>query len=136
MTDEIRRTARCGCGGLRVETRGEPWRTMICSCADCRRKSGSAFLVSSYWPEDQVTVRGGSLAFRRDCQEGRTLENRFCPTCGVTVWWRVDFAPGRIGIAGGCFDEVDFPAPAKSYWTSQRPRWAAHLDAIPSLERQ
>ena len=135
MTD-ITRIAQCLCGDLTVTTQGEPARVLTCSCLDCRRKSGSAFSVSTYWPEDRARVSGATRRFRRPSQGGRTLEYQFCPTCGVSLYWRADFAPGMIGIGSGNFEDSGFAVPSQAYWTEQRPDWVAHLSDIPALPRQ
>ncbi len=135
MSDTTR-TARCVCGALTVTTTGEPDRVLTCSCLDCRRKSGSAFSVSTYWPPDQVTIQGDTKGYRRDAQDGRGLELRFCPTCGVSVYWLADFARGQIGIGGGNFEDCNFAVPTEAYWTEGRADWVHHLSDIPALQRQ
>lgn len=136
MNDATIRQAQCLCGALRAATRGEPWRTMICSCRDCRRKSGSAYGLSTYWDEDAVTLSGDAQTWRRDAPEGRSLRYFFCPRCGVSLYWRADFAPGRIGIGGGNFDDCNFAVPRRAFWSEGLPHWALDLRQIPARERQ
>ena len=133
---ETTRVARCLCAELTVTTKGEPARVLICSCVDCRRKSGSAFAVSTYWPGTQVEIAGPSRQFGRPAQDGRTMEYEFCPTCGVSLYWRADFAPGAIGIGAGNFADSSFAVPTKAYWTEQRPDWVYDIKQIPTLDRQ
>jgi len=129
---EIARTARCACGQLTAATMGEPARSLICSCDDCHRKSGSGFNWSTYWPEHAVAITGESKSFRRASQGGRSLEYHFCPDCGVGLWWRADFATGLIGIAGGNFD-APLPPPTRAYWSEFRPDWCDDIAGIPAL---
>lgn len=135
MTQTIRH-ARCACGAVQVQTRGEPKRSMLCSCADCRRKTGSAFNWTLYWPEADVMVTGATTTFRRAGQGGRGVVCNLCATCGGTVWWRLDALPGEIAIGGGFFDATDLPPPTIAYWTQSRPAWALDLAAIPAEARQ
>lgn len=135
MTDIIRH-ASCMCGALTAETRGEPAHVMTCSCVDCRRKSGSAFAVSTYWPEENVTLRGDARSWRRTTVTGKSLEYFFCPTCGVSLYWRADFAADKIGIGGGNFDDCSFAKPRRAYWVEGRPDWVLHLADVPTLDRQ
>jgi len=117
------RIARCACGGLTATAGGEPAATHLCACHECQRRSGSAFSYAGVYPEDAVTVAGPSTRFRQTRDSGRWVELAFCPTCGVTVFWRVEAFPGMIGIQAGCFADADFPAPKRLFWASQRHRW-------------
>jgi len=130
------RTASCLCGQLTARTRGEPAHVLMCSCAACRAKSGSAFAVSTYWDAAQVMISGESRSWQRPAQEGRTLTYHFCPTCGVALYWRADFSPGHIGIGGGNFPDMEFARPTRAYWQEQCPDWVHHLDQIKRLARQ
>ena len=133
---DVERHAQCLCGAVTATTRGEPWRVLTCSCKDCRRKSGSAFSVSTYWEAVAVTLQGAVQTWRRDAQEGRSITYAFCPTCGVSLYWKADFAGDRIGIGAGNFDDCNFAVPGRAYWTEGRPDWALKLPAVPALERQ
>lgn len=135
MSDKPRR-AQCMCGAVTAECRGDPWRVMCCSCVDCRRKSGSAFSVSTYWDRDAVTLSGPTRTWRRPAQDGRSLTLYACPTCGVSLYWTADFAPGRIGIGAGNFDDCAFAVPGRAYWTEGRPDWVLDIGAVPALSRQ
>ena len=134
--DDVVRRAECLCGAVVARTRGEPWRVMTCSCVDCRRKSGSAFSVSTYWPADAVTVSGEVRSWRRPSQEGRSLEYFLCPTCGVSLYWKADFARDHIGIGAGNFEDAGFAVPGRAYWTEGRPAWVERIAEIPALDRQ
>ena len=37
--------AGCACGSVRYSLKGEPFRIGICHCTDCRKESGSVFVV-------------------------------------------------------------------------------------------
>jgi hypothetical protein len=64
------RTARCLCGQLTAVTRGEPARVLMCSCADCRAKSGSAFAVSTYWDEADMAFARPTRAYWSEQRPG------------------------------------------------------------------
>lgn len=133
---DTERHAQCMCGALSATTRGEPAHVMTCSCLDCRRKSGSAFSVSTYWPEDQVTLSGRAESWTRPAPGGRDLTYFFCPVCGVSLYWRAGFAADKIGIGGGNFDDCAFAAPRRAYWTEGRPDWVLKIADVPCLDRQ
>jgi hypothetical protein len=57
MTKVIRtRLARCGCGALTAQTRGEPKHVYLCACRACQIKSGSASTYAALFAECDVTL--------------------------------------------------------------------------------
>ncbi len=128
--------ASCGCGALSVVAHGEPARVLLCSCTTCQKRTGSALGITALWPQDSVVVTGPSTKWVRAGQGGRVIDQHFCATCGTTLWWRGDFAPGMTCVAGGCFEETDFLDPGHAYWVSRRPAWFANCDRIASSETQ
>ena len=129
------RQASCPCGALIVITRGEPRQVYACRCVDCQRRSGSAFTYAAIYPADDVTVAGPCKVWRRRAESGRFIENHFCETCGVTVFFRGDGFPGMVGVSAGCFADQTFPPPARLYWTLRRQHWlvvCADLAELPT----
>jgi hypothetical protein len=130
------RTARCACGGLAVTTSGEPTVVYACSCLTCQRKSGSAFSYSAIFPETAVSAAGERKTWRHHADSGRWIESELCPTCGVTVLFRVEAWPGMVGVSIGCFADPEFAEPTKFYWGSRRHRWLHIPDGIELQETQ
>jgi len=126
------KTAACACGKLTVTVTVPPQGVHACACRDCQRGSGSAFSYSAFFPDSAVTVAGDSTRWRRSSESGRWCESSFCPTCGVTVFTRLEVLPGIVCVSVGCFSEPDFPAPAKLYWNSRRHQ---RLDLPTGIER-
>jgi len=136
MTGTRERTARCGCGGLTVTTRGEPTGVYACSCLVCQRKSGATFTYSAIFAETDVTVAGERRAWRHLGDSGRWIESEFCPTCGSTVCIRGEGMPGLMGVPVGCFGDPDFAPPAMLFWGTRRHRWLALPDHVAALDTQ
>jgi hypothetical protein len=126
------KTAACACGKLTVTVTAPPQTVHACSCLDCQRGSGSAFSYSAFFPDSAVQVAGEATRWRRSSESGRWNESSFCPTCGVTVFTRLEVLPGIVCVSVGCFNEPDFPAPGKLYWNSRRHHW---LDLPTGIER-
>ena len=122
MGEEPRRTARCCCGQLRVETRGEPRLNILCHCADCRRRTGSAFGWSAYFRDGDVELHGTAAEYRPDGANAGT--RRFCPDCGSTMFWKDRRVPRHIGTPGGSL-EPPVGDPAASNQDSERCAWLA-----------
>ena len=116
-------TATCGCGALRAEVSEAPLRISACHCDDCRRLSGSAFTLNARFEDGAVTVTGASRTFARRGDEGSTIYNGFCPSCGVTVFYRNSDVPGMVAVRVGCFVPPDLPAPDVTVYDDRRPDW-------------
>ncbi len=130
------RTASCGCGNLTVTTSGEPSEVYACSCLNCQRESGSAFSYGAIYPETAVSIAGERRVWRRHGDSGRWVETEFCPTCGVTVCYRMESSPEVIGVSAGCFTDPDFAKPEKLYWAARRHRWLEFPEGIELVEIQ
>jgi hypothetical protein len=132
----VTRTARCGCGNLTVKTRGEPSDVYACSCLKCQRQSGGAFTYSAVFPEAALAIAGERRSWRHRADSGRWIETEFCPTCGVTICFRVEAWPGLMGIAVGCFADPHFAQPTTLFWAARRHRWLALPDSIAVMQTQ
>lgn len=107
----------------------------VCHCTNCKRRTGSAFGISSYFPKESIVSQTGDTsiyAFRNVAQE-HDQERHFCTTCGTTLFWYISTLPNLIGIAGGCFADEGLPEPKfsvthrkKESWVSLPPAWKSY----------
>jgi hypothetical protein len=115
------RVSRCACGECSVEVEGDPVRSGLCNCDDCRRRTGAPFGWSVYFPNDQVGKVEGPFSNRR-VESGVAPHTRhFCSLCGSTLFWN---AGPLTGFAGGCFNDRTLLAPRRVVRYSQRMPWA------------
>ena len=131
----LTRTAQCPCGTLSATCRGEPARISLCHCNSCKRRSGSAFAVQATYPDDAVVTIGQPSVYERINDEGRWARFSFCPTCGTTLWFRIELRPDMVSIPVGCFGTPDFPPPAFEVF-GQRTMAGMTLKISPEPERQ
>ena len=118
------RTAACSCGQLRVTMNGKPGSVGACSCRECQKSTGSAFGISSYWPNSAVAaIEGQSTVWRRGSDAGRWVDSYFCPTCGSTLYWYAEALPDMIGIAAGNFADPNFEPPTYAVWSETQHPW-------------
>ena len=113
---------RCCCGETRITVSGQPALGAVCHCDDCRRRSGSAFGWSAYFPEAQVDGPEGQLAEYRPDVDAPQIR-WFCRNCGTTIAWRTGRFPGLVGVAAGAFAGNDLPPPAISNRSSACVPW-------------
>lgn len=117
------RHARCRCGALTADCRGDPVRVSVCHCLDCQRRAGSAFAAQARFPVEDVTIGGEPMVFHTAGDSGGKAAYRFCPTCGDTIAYVIDAFPGLVAIPLGAFADPDFPAPRFSVWERRKHRW-------------
>jgi hypothetical protein len=128
------RIAHCCCGGLRVETTGEPT-VVLCHCRECQRRTGAPFGVGAYFKKDQVRAEGSEKVYVRGSDSGRKLRMHFCPDCGTTVYWEAELRPDQFGVAVGAFADPSFPAPLRSVWEEARHGWVTLDPNLPHFPR-
>lgn len=143
MTGSSRsRIARCLCGALTATARGEPASAYLCACQNCQIKSGSAFTHAALFAADAVMISGAHNGYRYKGESGRWIENRFCPVCGVAVFFYSEGLPGTVGIAAGCFaDDAGAAhdltlAPQRMYWAERKRDWVRAPEGVEELGRQ
>ncbi|MDX1554758.1 MAG: GFA family protein [Xanthomonadales bacterium] len=131
MTD---RTARCACGQLRAEVRGEPVRVSICHCRQCQRRTGSPFGQQARFTREDVKIHGTTRSFQRIADSGNRITFHFCPDCGSTVYYELEVEPALYGIPVGCFADPDFPPPRVSVYETHKHGWVNLPDHIQHIE--
>jgi len=119
------RIASCSCGQLTATVTGEPVRISVCHCLACQRRTGSVFGVQARFARADVRIEGSGREFVRVGDEGGRATFRFCPTCGVTVYYTMDALDGFVAIPVGAFADPQFPAPRISVYETRRHPWVA-----------
>lgn len=118
------RTASCRCGQLKATVIGEPVRTSVCHCLNCKKRSGSAFAVQARWPSDQVTIEGQSKSFVLTADSGNRATFNFCPECGSDLHYEIKGTfDGLVAIPLGAFDDPYFLSPNFSVWEERKHEW-------------
>jgi hypothetical protein len=59
---------------------------------------------------------------------GHRITFQFCPTCGATVYYRIDDQPDLIAVPVGAFADPDFPSPSVSVYEVRRHPWVVVPD--------
>ena len=124
-------TARCCCGACALELEGEPTMNGLCHCANCKKRTGSAFGWSVYFADVQIAGRSGDLVMYQP--RSATPQTRwFCARCGTTLYWKSDFMPTHTGVAGGCLADQDIPPPTFQASIGGRCLWVGLPDSWPT----
>jgi len=121
----MQRTATCACGDASITVGSDPEIHAVCHCTNCKRRTGSAFGISAYFPKASVTAKRGDTtvyAFHH-AAKGHDQQRHFCSRCGTTLFWYISALPGLIGIAGGCFADEGLPEPTLSLTHHEMEDW-------------
>lgn len=97
-------TAVCACGDASVTIDGPLKIHAVCHCANCRRRTGSAFGWSAYFPREALVATSGALTAYgvHDAPRGVDQRRWFCSRCGSTLYWFDDARfPALVGVAAG-----------------------------------
>jgi hypothetical protein len=119
------RTSRCACGACQIEVEGEPTSSGLCSCDNCKRRTGAVSGWSVYFRDEQVGRIEGPLTALVGMGK-----RWFCSTCGSTLYWKSYGAwkPGETGFAGGCFADPTLPPPTIAVRCAQGMPWVVYPD--------
>ncbi len=121
--------ASCQCGGLRLESKVDPDICIACNCAACQKRTGSAFATVAYIPKSGVTIDGTRKSWARIAESGRDVESFFCPDCGTTVYWTLEFRPDHYGVLIGAFDSPR-PDPVRVVFARDKRPWVTFPDGM------
>ncbi len=119
------RTATCACNATSISVSDEPEIYSVCHCTNCKRRTGSAFGISTYFPRKNVVQIAGETqvySFHHVAQN-HDQERHFCKVCGTTLFWYLSALPELIGIAGGCFAEQNLGEPKMSVTHAKKLAW-------------
>ncbi|HVW74867.1 MAG TPA: GFA family protein [Rhizomicrobium sp.] len=115
--------ARCQCGQLSAKLPEKPLIVIACHCLDCQRRTGAPFGVLAYYRFEQIKIEGDAKSYARTSAEGNAVETFFCPTCGSTVYVRLEKQPALVGVAVGTIADPAFRAPNWSVWEQSKHDW-------------
>ncbi|MGZ2426249.1 GFA family protein [Rhizobium laguerreae] len=119
----MKRAASCSCGQLSITADGEPVKISACHCQACQRRTGSAFGVAVFFHADQMETSSVSTSYVRSGDSGKSIEFRFCPACGSTVFWMPEFRKELVAVALGCFADSSTLVPTQSVYEEGRLEW-------------
>lgn len=133
----MNRTAECCCGKNEITISGDPMMHGICSCDNCKKRTGSAFGISAYYCTDQIVgdLPTSVCEYKFQHNEMNHEQKRyFCNSCGTTLFWYISSFKNTIGIAGGCFIREPLPTPLQHANYKQKCAWLTLDEACEEVE--
>jgi len=121
----------CQCGSLRFALSAMPLFTHACHCFTCRRRSGSAFGLSTFVLRDDLTLTDGEVVMKQTSPRTRVY---LCMDCGTTIYSEsIEFRTTYI-VRGGIFDNPDIVKPGAHLWVKRKHPWIVLPDNVPQFE--
>ena len=88
----------CSCGNVQYEITDSPLFTQACHCKDCKKSTGSSFVIHTMIFEDDLVVNGEVSSTELPTGSGKGYRAFFCVNCGVYLYCKYNIARGRAAI--------------------------------------
>jgi hypothetical protein len=125
-------TGGCHCGAIRYSISGEPIRSALCACIDCRRSSGAPAVAWSLFAREVVSFEGEPATYN----SSRDVERGFCDKCGTGLFYEsATILPGKINMRSASFDRPDTISPIAWVQMADAPAWLHHVGDLPRFDR-
>lgn len=129
-------TGRCLCGFVCFEVSGDVEAAAYCHCSDCRKCTGSAFVVSfPVLTANFKLVSGSPKPFTKTGDSGNELTRHFCPECGSPLFTSSPRHPDRIYVKAGVLDDPAVIKPAYQSWVASSVTWATIAPTLLRYEK-
>ncbi len=130
-------SGRCLCGHIKYEYWGELSPASYCHCPDCRKETGSAFVVTIRFEEKyfKITTGNNTKSYTKIADDGDHISRNFCPNCGSQIFAQPHSYPGYIWIRAGTLDDPGLVKPAHQSWTKTKVDWAEISKEIKSYNK-
>jgi hypothetical protein len=111
----------CSCNAIRYKLTNSPLIVHACHCRDCRRVTGSGFVINMWIEKRFVETTGAtpkSIVLKGGT--GQDHEAFFCGNCGTYIWSR--YAPGgeALFVRAGTLDNSKRGGPRRSHFHAEQ----------------
>ena len=123
----------CFCGAVPYRLETPPMFVHCCHCRDCRRQSGSAFVINALIETDRIALLAGApepIAVRTD--SGQPHDIYRCPICGTAMWSDYGRRPSLRFVRVGTLDEP--LSPNVHIYTRSKLDWVVLPPGVPAFE--
>lgn len=121
----------CQCESLRFELTAPPLFTHACHCFDCRRRSGTAFGMSTTVLRDDLIVTRGDVVAKQISPRTTVY---LCAACRTTIYSASTRFQRTYIVPGGTFDDPDVVEPGAHLWVKRKHAWIVLPDDVPKFD--
>lgn len=98
MNDKDNLKGCCACGKVNYTITDKPLFTQACHCKDCKKSTGSSFVIHTMVFEDDLIIDGEVSSTELPTGSGKGYRAYFCVNCGVYLYCKYNVSPGRVAI--------------------------------------
>ena len=129
-------SGRCLCGNVRYEYDGEVGPASYCHCEDCRRCTGSAFVISVRFERAGFRVESGTVkGYTKRGESGNELTRHFCADCGSPLFTSAPKHPDHVYVKAGTLDDPSLVSPTHQSWVASSVAWSRIDPALTAFTR-
>ena len=115
----IKSTASCDCGALKLHVAGPPVVQLTCHCKECQVFTGLDYGEGAFFKKENCRVVGNSSSETLQGGTGSEKIHHSCASCGTPLYIQVEALNGAIGIMAGRLYPFTFESEVH-VWTSQK----------------
>ena len=104
MDKEKKLKGSCACAKVNYTIIGKPLFTQACHCKNCKKSTGSSFVIHTMVLEEDFDVKGDVSSSELPTGSGKGYQAYFCVNCGVYLFCKYKVAPGRIAVRAATLD--------------------------------
>jgi hypothetical protein len=120
MTNDNGLSGRCDCGSLVYRLAAPPLFVHACHCLSCKRKSGSAFALTTIVLEEDIVVVSGAL---RSSNEDARRKDRVCAACDERIFRTSVKHPATALLNTGTLDDSRRLPIGAHIWVKRKHPW-------------
>ena len=98
MTSKQNLKGSCACGKVEITIADKLLFTQACHCKDCKKSTGSSFVIHTMVFEDDLIVEGKVSSTELPTGSGKGYRAFFCINCGVYLYCKYNVSPGRVAV--------------------------------------
>ena len=109
MTNYEHLKGSCTCGEVSYEIIDKPLFTQACHCKNCKKSTGSSYVIHTMIFENDLIVEGNVSSTELPTGSGKGYRAYFCINCGVYLYCKYSVAVGRIAVRTATLDNLITP---------------------------
>ena len=95
----------CACGKVNYSILDKPLFTQACHCKNCKKSTGSSFVIHSMVLEKDFKITGEVSSTDLPTGSGKGYKAYFCVICGVYLYCQYNVSKGRVAVRAATLDE-------------------------------
>ena len=120
----------CHCKAIRFTVIKDPLWVGACYCVDCRKISGSPYVVFAEYKKEDVAIQGKPKMYASSEKVARS----FCEICSSPFAYVHKDSPDKLFIPVGVFDDSAHFKVQEHIWVSQKLPWVVIDDDLPQRD--